>query len=183
MCQIFQRESVRKQFNFTGCQLSQEWISIAQDSQVVLCPRGYGRNTLRFGEMMRMGLLPVVVYDDVPFVPYPDLFHQIGWTARLKDLPGLVDNLLSMSESQFVARREKLVQLRSTHFEKEGMVHQIRLFFNGRGDLRCVKLPSNSLSSYSTYSPSMRRRDQFARTLSLALVFAAKPVVWPEVRI
>lgn len=163
MCGVMRNMSVRKAFKFIGCETSGQWIDIAKDSQVVLCPRGEGRNTLRLGEMMHMGLLPVVVYDDVPFVPYPTIFPEIGWMARIDELPQLIDVLQSMSESDFAARRDRVLQLRSSHFDKDGVVRQVRLFLHGKGDLKCRKLPPDPQSSKNKFLVSQRRSSQFVR--------------------
>ena len=41
-----------------------------------LCPRGYGKTSFRFYEMLTMGVVPVYIYDD-PWIPYRD---EIDWS-------------------------------------------------------------------------------------------------------
>mmetsp|Transcript_29461 Transcript_29461/g.75987 ORF Transcript_29461/g.75987 Transcript_29461/m.75987 type:complete len:274 (-) Transcript_29461:173-994(-) len=172
MCEVMTNESWKKSFEFIGCEKSALWIDIAKDSQVVLCPRGYGRNTLRLGEMMHIGLLPVIVYDDVPFIPYPELYYDIGWTARINELPQLVDTLQSMSENDFAARRDKLLQLRTSHFDKDGVLQQIRLFLKHQGDLKCEKVPAHPMSSEDAWSMALHKKWQFEKASLRVLQFS-----------
>ena len=45
------------------------------NSQTSLVPRGFGRTAYHLVETLQMGLVPIYVYDDIPWVPYADLFE------------------------------------------------------------------------------------------------------------
>ena len=70
------------------------WQRIMRDSKFQLCPRGFGRTSYHVMESFQMGLIPIHVYSDVPWVPYADLFDKIGFVVRYDDLDTLFDNKL-----------------------------------------------------------------------------------------
>ena len=47
-----------------------EWATIMQTAMFNLAPRGYGRSSFRFAEVIQMGRVPVFLWDDVPWIPY-----------------------------------------------------------------------------------------------------------------
>jgi hypothetical protein len=57
------------------------------DSQSSLVPRGFGRTAYHLMETLQMGLVPIYVYDDTPWVPYADLFQDLGYVTQVKHLP------------------------------------------------------------------------------------------------
>ena len=46
------------------------WEEVMLDSRFNLAPRGYGRSSFRFSEIIQMGRIPVFLWDDVPWIPY-----------------------------------------------------------------------------------------------------------------
>ncbi|KAH0785942.1 exostosin family protein [Histomonas meleagridis] len=44
----------------------EETIEIYKDAKAILCPRGNGRNSYRLTESLQMGLIPIVIYTDIP---------------------------------------------------------------------------------------------------------------------
>eukprot|EP00913_Durusdinium_trenchii_P016395 g15411.t1 len=54
----------------TGFGSADEWHKVAGNSKVSLCPRGYGRTAFHLFEILQLGLIPVHVYLDIPWVPY-----------------------------------------------------------------------------------------------------------------
>ena len=108
------------------------------ESMVTLSPRGWGRNALRTGDVLLGGQLPVVVYDDVPYVPYGAL-DTIGWTTTVDGLPALLSTLAQAPEAEFAARRARLLNLTKSLFTPAGIFNQIGMFLKGAGDLRCQR--------------------------------------------
>lgn len=49
-----------------------KFIEITCNSKFVLCPRGYGRNSFRFYEVLKLGSIPIYVWDDIEWLPYKD---------------------------------------------------------------------------------------------------------------
>ena len=48
------------------------WFDIAAESVFLMAPRGFGRNSFRLSELVQAGSIPIVVGDDIPWVPYQD---------------------------------------------------------------------------------------------------------------
>ena len=46
------------------------WKIDMENTRFNLAPRGYGRSSFRFAEIIQMNRLPVFVYDDYPWIPY-----------------------------------------------------------------------------------------------------------------
>lgn len=119
------------------------WREIMTDSKFSLVPRGYGRTAYHLVETLQMGLIPIHVYSDVPWVPYADLFDKLGFVAHYKQLESLVDDkLLKLSNEEVKRREELIVSLRDSHFSFEGILRQMEKFLlNEPNDLRCMALP------------------------------------------
>lgn len=46
------------------------FVETTCNSRFVLCPRGYGRNSFRFYEVLQLGCIPIYVWDDIEWLPY-----------------------------------------------------------------------------------------------------------------
>ena len=115
---------------------------IAANSKVSLCPRGMGRTSYRLYEILNLGLIPIQVYSDIPWLPYPDLYKKIGFSTDLEGLPNLLKKINDMDLQELERMEERIRSLKATHFTYEGVLNQISLFMkNGGSDLRCQKLP------------------------------------------
>lgn len=120
----------------------EKWRDVMLSSQLSMCPRGFGRSSFRLTETIQMGLIPVYIYSDVAWVPYADLFSQIGFTSDIKSIGQLTDKLLQIPVGQLEKMEERIATLIKSHFCPEGILHQIGLFMIGRdNDLRCQALP------------------------------------------
>ena len=127
----------------TGFGSADEWHQVAGNSKVSLCPRGYGRTAFHLFEILQLGLVPVHVYLDIPWVPYSDLYKTIGFSTDVKGLPELMSKINDMDLQDLERMEEKIRALRSTHFTNEGLLDQISLFMKNAGsDLRCQKVPA-----------------------------------------
>lgn len=73
-----------------------KFIEITCNSKFVLCPRGYGRNSFRFYEVLKLGSIPIYVWDDIEWLPYKDVmdYDTFCISINIKDLYNL-KNLLS----------------------------------------------------------------------------------------
>ncbi len=91
-----------------------------------------------------MGLVPVHVYSDVPWVPYADLFKKIGFisNATVVGLDNLISELKSLSVQQLEEKERHIESLLGSHFSTSGVLQQIELYLKGGAtDLRCQALP------------------------------------------
>jgi len=123
-----------------------DWRKVMCNSKVSLCPRGYGRTAFHLVETLQMGLIPVHVYLDIPWVPYRHLFESIGFSTDVPGLPALLKRLQNMTDSELEQMEARGLQLRESHFTVEGMLRQVSSFLTGRnggGDLRCQRLPDS----------------------------------------
>jgi hypothetical protein len=143
-----------------------EWRHVVQNSKFSLVPRGFGRSAYHLMEVLQMGYIPIYVYltNDVPWIPYRDLYLQeIGYMTDIDHLPDLLYYLqhnVTMAELQY--RETRIAALRETHFTMKGvMMHQIQPFLMGntgtlnpdestgrsmstdqRSDLQCQPIPA-----------------------------------------
>ena len=91
-----------------------------------------------------MGLVPVHKYSDVPWVPYADLFKEIGFVSGATEvgLDNLVSELKSISVQQLEEKERRIESLLGSHFSTSGVLQQIGLFLKGEAtDLHCQALP------------------------------------------
>jgi len=120
-----------------------KWRDVMLSSHLSMCPRGFGRTSFRLAEALQMGLIPVYIYSDVAWVPYADLFNQIGFTANMTSIRQLIDELLETPVNRLEQMEKRVAILAKSHFSPEGILHQIELFMTGnRNDLRCQTLPA-----------------------------------------
>jgi len=121
------------------------WRDIMLDSYTSLVPRGCGRSAFHLMETLQLGLIPVFIYNDVPWVPYLNLFiEKFGFVVTVDELPFLVQKLQNMTVIDFLQREEEIASHRASHFSHAGVMDQItRFMLFGRGDLQCVRNPGH----------------------------------------
>jgi hypothetical protein len=94
-----------------------------------------------------MGLVPVHVYSDIPWVPYADLFEtSIGYIAKIDECASLIDTLQkTLSLDELRERERRVLSLKESHFSVQGIMAQIQTFMQGSGttSLRCQKFPDS----------------------------------------
>ena len=90
-----------------------------------------------------MGLIPIHIYSDMPWVPYEDLFTRLGFMNHYdQGIDALLTQLQYLSAAQIVERERHIVNHRHSHFSVEGIMVQIQRFMlNQVNDLKCQKLP------------------------------------------
>lgn len=129
---------------------SKDWRTIFQDSKAILCPRGYGRNTFRLTEVLELGLIPIIVYDDIIYVPYYNsikwedfsLIVQINLKNNISEIDKIADFVNNLTSHRINAMRNKIRSMYHSHFSRNGSLTQLRRFLKGgfqKSDLRCVK--------------------------------------------
>jgi hypothetical protein len=119
------------------------WREIMADSRVSLTPRGLGRTSFHLAETVQMGLVPVHVFSDIPWIPYPELFPKFGFSIKMTALDDLMDAVYKMPAGELEKLESEVVSARK-HFLPEGVIEQISRFLidrDGGGDLRCQQLP------------------------------------------
>ena len=98
-----------------------EFIDISQRSEFCLAPRGYGKNSFRFYEVMQLGSIPVLVYDEewLPFKKYID-WNEFCVLVEEKDIPNLKTKLQSYSKEQKDQMLTKGKKIYKEYFSMEG---------------------------------------------------------------
>jgi hypothetical protein len=131
------------------------WKEVHAKSKFIMAPRGWGRNSFRFGETLQMGMIPVFIYNDVPWVPY---LGAINWSElaiiiHIKDVPKTLPYLRNCPVERVNQMRLNVRALYKSHFSKEGVMNQFRNFlrkgFRG-SDLRCGKYLSQRGKGFPT---------------------------------
>jgi hypothetical protein len=102
-----------------------------------------------------MGLIPIQVYLDQPWLPYGNLMKNLSYSVTVEKLPELVLELSKISDSQISKIEHKIEKLRNDYFSFEGAIKQIGKFMFGvdemdSGELVCQALPDNSGSGHTS---------------------------------
>ena len=117
------------------------WDQVMADSVFSLVPRGFGRTSFHLAEVIQSGLIPIHVYNDVPWVPYRSVYRRFGYITNLSGLPGLIKELLKMPLAAVKERENQVARARGLWTLKE-TAHQIHLFLIGKpSHLECQDLP------------------------------------------
>lgn len=108
-----------------------------------------------------MGLIPIQVYLDQPWLPYGTLMHNISYAVTVEDLPHLVETVLSqLSEAEISYMEYQIATWRDEYFSVAGTLHHIGTFLlqhdgaeeggggNRRSDLLCQALPETAGSGH-----------------------------------
>eukprot|EP00937_MAST-01D_sp_MAST-1D-sp2_P004953 g4953.t1 len=120
-----------------------QWVDIMYQSKASLVPRGFGRTAYHLAEAIQSALVPVYVYDDVPWVPYPTLFAAaLGYVVQADNATAFFTGFADVPDEEIERRERACVQFVPSHFSFCGVIDQISRFMLGRHtDLRCVPLP------------------------------------------
>ena len=71
-----------------------DWTKVMAESRTSLVPRGNGRTSFHLAETLHMGLVPIYVYSDTPWLPYrAERFSDVGFSIALAELPALLQRL------------------------------------------------------------------------------------------
>jgi hypothetical protein len=97
---------IGKQYNF---------IDTTLKSKFALAPRGYGRSSFRFFEIIKLGAIPVYVWNDIEWLPYKDHIDYSEFSvsinvADIGKLPEILESILA--SSKYNTMLEKLNQIK-----------------------------------------------------------------------
>eukprot|EP00667_Euglena_gracilis_P017364 EG_transcript_18288 len=102
-------ESISTELNFSATVYKgPDWLKIMGDSCTSLVPRGWGRTAYHLAEVVQMGLIPIYIYSDVPWIPYRQLFRKFGFATNLSALPTTLRHIAGLKR-RVLAQREKVV--------------------------------------------------------------------------
>ena len=121
-----------------------DWRGVMRQSKFQLCPRGYGRTSFHVMEALQMGLIPIHIYIDQPWLPYAkNIIKSVSFAVTVDELPDLVANLSKMPDAEIESMEQRIEGLRDEYFTYEGAMKQISKFMLNEADneLVCQKLP------------------------------------------
>ena len=133
------------------------WRHMMGQSRFSLCPRGYGRSSYHVAETIQLGLLPIHVYSDLPWIPYARLFGNVGFVTSVFGLPRLIWRLAWLNDTELLAREARARELAASHFSLSGVATQVQAWLlDERSDLLCSLLP-----------PTVRDKEAYPAALAL----------------
>jgi hypothetical protein len=125
------------------CSKHYSWAKVYSRSKFVLCPRGFGRNSFRLGEVLQMGMVPVYVYTDLIWLPYYDAVNWSDFSLVLRwdEFNKAIPRFKKTNASDVRRMRMRITEMYPTHFSPAGVWRQIFAFLQqgfGGSDLRCA---------------------------------------------
>jgi len=122
-----------------------QWREVMAQSKFSLCPRGYGRTSYHVMETLQMGLIPIQVYLDQPWLPYGNLMKDVSFTVTNEELPDLLLQLSEIPDSEIAEMEDRIEKFRKDYFSFEGAIKEIGKFMLDPKDseLICQALPSS----------------------------------------
>ena len=125
-----------------------DWRSVMANSKFSLAPRGFGRTSYHFMEALQMGLIPIQVYIDQPWIPYEHIMQNFTFAVTISEFPGLIQELSRKSDAEIEEMEDQIERLGERLFTFEGALNEIQMFMTNpsQSALRCDKMPiSNRL--------------------------------------
>lgn len=106
-----------KQLNF---------IELTVNSKFGLAPRGYGRSSFRFFEILKMGTIPVYVWNDVSWLPFTDVidYSKLCIVVHESELDKLESILSKITKDDYCNMLYYYQQIKHL-FTLEGMFNKI----------------------------------------------------------
>ena len=113
-----------------------------RDSKFSLVPREFGRTAYHLMETLQMGLIPIYIYSDIPWLPYIEVYKNIGYMTTLDGLPTLVQRLKKLSMEKILEKELQIRSLYESLLTAPATLSQLQNFLMGRdNDFVCQKLP------------------------------------------
>jgi hypothetical protein len=79
-----------------------EFITVSLDSKFGLAPRGNGRGSFRFYELLKLGVIPIYIWDDIEWLPYKEYIDYSAFSISIHtdDIDRLESLLKSISNEK-----------------------------------------------------------------------------------
>ena len=78
-----------------------------------MAPRGYGKSSFRFFEILQLGCIPIYVWDDVEWLPYKDILDYSKFCISINEshinmLPELLRKIDESKYSEMMDEYQKI---------------------------------------------------------------------------
>ena len=89
------------------------FIETTLNSRFALAPRGYGRSSFRFFEILQLGVIPVYVWNDIEWLPYKDKIDYKKFCIsihedEINNLPQILNNIKENTYNEMLANYEEI---------------------------------------------------------------------------
>ncbi|OHT04941.1 hypothetical protein TRFO_27443 [Tritrichomonas foetus] len=124
---------------------TENWLHEYQQSGLIMSPRGYARGCFRTAEILQLGMVPVLIFDDFPWVPYVGSafpWKDVGFVYLRAEIPKMAEMVRNISQERLKFMRSVIRKYRDSHFTLNGTLYQIEMFMKygfAMSDLRCDK--------------------------------------------
>jgi hypothetical protein len=83
--------------------LQKNFIENTINSKFALAPRGYGRSSFRFFEILKLGTIPIYVWDDIEWLPYKDIidYKKLCISINISEIDNLPNILNEIDEIKY----------------------------------------------------------------------------------
>lgn len=128
------------------------FIDTTLNSRFALAPRGYGRSSFRFFEILQLGVIPVYVWNDIEWLPYKDKIDYTKFCIsihenEINNLPNILNNITENTYNEMLANYEEIKDKFSLNYI-------------------CEYITGNSLSMENRISLCITTMDRFDNFLS-----------------
>jgi hypothetical protein len=115
----------------TGSYDKNMYIEKTIDSKFCLCPRGFGRSSFRFFEVLKLGSIPVYIWDDINWLPFQDKidYSKLCVVLNVSDIELLDNKLRNITETQYVDMVLYYEKIKN-YFTYNGMCEEIKSIVN-----------------------------------------------------
>lgn len=79
------------------------FVDISNQSKFGLAPRGYGRSSFRFFELLKINVIPIYIWDDIEWLPYKEIidYNKFCISINIADICNLEEIINSIDESKY----------------------------------------------------------------------------------
>jgi hypothetical protein len=128
----------------TGFRKVRGWRSEMARSRFSLVPRGFGRTAFHLMETLQMGLVPIYVYSDTPWLPYGNIINDVVYASSIVNVTHFMRWIDAVDNATVDNLERKIVSMRHSHFEPTAVMRHIAQFMSGgTHDLVCQALPAS----------------------------------------
>lgn len=101
------------------------YLKVMGKSRFTLAPRGYGKTSFRLYEALRMGSIPIYIYDEM-WLPYQDIINwsKMAVLVRTDEMDGLYERLQNISDDEITSMTD-YYKTYSHLFSYDGMCEYI----------------------------------------------------------